>query len=133
MAKKIKRVYMAKKILYQTELLEVRRAAGMGRGVFARKDIRKGTVIESAPIIEISEKDWKVIDQTQLRNYLYGYDKKRFAAAHALGVASLFNHSDDPQATYKVLKEERLIKVWLMKDVKRGEQIFIDYGYDPTT
>lgn len=110
--------------------LEVKKDSTMGRGIFATMDIPINTVIEVSDIIVFSKKDSKLIKDSKmiLNKYVYYYTKHK--AALALGLGSLFNHSKKSNVEYIVKKE----KIYFIstKKVKRGEQLFIDYGYDPT-
>jgi SET domain-containing protein len=42
-----------------------------GRGIFATKNIKKGTVIEISPVIVLTEKERKTIEETLLFHYVF--------------------------------------------------------------
>lgn len=111
-------------------MLEVKKAGAMGRGLFATKNIKKGTVIEQSPTIRLSPADDYFVDKTILQYYKYGtpndYSGDSFMA---LGFGSLFNHSDDPNVDYWVRPEHQDVLFKAKKNLKKGEQLFIDYGY----
>ena len=92
-----------------------------GRGVFALKDYKKGEVIEVCPCIS----DKKANFSDKVKDYLFGYDKE--TGLLAFGYCSLYNHSDDYNALWKVLSKEKL-KIFATKDIKEGDEIFISYG-----
>ena len=99
---------------------------GAGRGVFATKDIRKGELIEKIEVIPISKKEVEHIIATNLCNYHYEF-KDHFAIA--LGHGSLYNHSKErPNADVYDNKDHMLMKA--IKNIKAGEEITFDYGYN---
>lgn len=64
-----------------------------------------------------------------LERYYFEFDEKH--SALALGYGSLYNHSKNPNANYSVDTKEKEIVIYARKDIKKGSQIFISYGYDP--
>ena len=50
-------------------MLYVRTVDGKGRGVFARRLIRQGEVLEQSPVIVIAAKEWESVERTILFNY----------------------------------------------------------------
>ena len=56
----------------QSDAVEVKRARGKGRGVFSRRPISKGEVIERVPILVLEESDYeKGMDGTLLAGYVF--------------------------------------------------------------
>src|SRR5262249_50306245 len=72
-----------------SDAIEVKRARGKGRGVFARRLIREGEVIERVPVIVLP------LDEGDTGTVLpaYCFTWSRNSVALALGYGSLFNHS----------------------------------------
>ena len=103
--------------------------AHAGRGVFAATHIEKGEIIEHCPIIEIQENEAPLLKQSELVNYyfIWGDDKKKVAIC--LGFGSLYNHSYEPNATYRKLYDEQFIDFVALKKIGRGEEITINYNY----
>lgn len=103
-----------------------------GRGVFAATAINTGEVIETCPVIVLSGKDVLPIKGTLLKNYYFIWHEPRKIAtkvALCLGFGSIYNHSYAPNATYKKdLKNER-IEFVALRDVKKGEEITVNYNY----
>lgn len=101
-----------------------------GRGVFATKPIKKGEVIEKCPVFVLPRKDYPSIKKTELRNYYFMWGKA--TAAICYGYGSLYNHSYQPNATYKKKIKDELIEFTAIKDIKKGEEIAVNYNYgDP--
>jgi SET domain-containing protein len=115
--------------LTQSELVEVRQVRGKGRGVFARRTIREGQVIERVPVLVLpsatvdGEAGWD-----GLASYCFVWGEGTLALA--LGYGSLYNHSYRPNARYQ--DEGRRTKVFsALRDIAPGEEITVNYNGDP--
>lgn len=115
-----------------TEAVEVKPSPGRGLGVFARRDIRKGEVIESAPVLIMSDKEYASgVDKTLLAAYVFAWGTGQIALA--LGFGSLYNHSYKPNARYEDEEEEPRAKRFVaIKAIKEGEEITVNYNGSPT-
>ena len=100
----------------------------MGRGIFTTEKLDAGTVIEISPVLVMSKKEQKLIDQTLLQNYIFewGYDLKQCCVA--LGYVSLYNHSYKSNCEYEMDYEENIISVKTVRFIKAGEELFINYN-----
>ena len=103
-----------------------------GRGMFCINDIAKGALIEICPVIKLPQKDIKPIDQTNLYNYYFLMEDEAFPACIALGFGSLYNHSHVPNAEVKIDAIDALMFIEAIKNIKAGEEIFLDYVGGPT-
>lgn len=101
-----------------------------GRGVIATKNIKKGEVIERAPVIVIPSKEWKHIKKTILNDWNY-YWKRNGDFAIVLGHGSLYNHSFTPNAYYKPDFKNNAMVYIALKNIKINEEILINYNGDP--
>ena len=106
----------------------VKKSGVQGRGVFANQDIRRGRLIEVSPVLILSNTDTKRIGKTTLANYHYEWGDNTFALA--MGVGSLFNHSYSANAQYYMDYKKKSIKFYAVRDIKRGDEIFINYNGD---
>jgi SET domain-containing protein len=97
-----------------------------GRGVFAKRDIARGRVIEVSPVLILSANDSKKIANTSLVNYHYEWGKGTYALA--MGAGSLFNHSYKANAQYYMNYNNDTISFYAVRDIKKGEEIFINYN-----
>jgi hypothetical protein len=101
-----------------------------GRGVFASGNIKREEVIEKCPVLILPRKDYPNLKKTALRNYYFMWGKS--TAAVCFGYGSLYNHSYQPNATYKKRVKEQTIEFVAITDIKKGEEITVNYNYgDP--
>jgi SET domain-containing protein len=103
-----------------------------GRGVFAKRDIDAGEVVEVSPMLVLDS--WLVtwvLRLTPLRNYFYQWGEDRQVSALALGFGSLYNHSFDPNAVYEKDIDQRTITFTAREDITEGEEITINYNGHP--
>jgi SET domain-containing protein len=114
-----------------SSFLTVQSSPNRGRGVFTTKNIKKGTVIEISPVLVLTEKERKTIEKTILFHYVFewGNDKKK--AALALGYVSLYNHSYDSNCEYEMEFGKKLMTIRTVKNIKKGEELFINYNATP--
>ena len=111
----------------QSDAVEVKRVKGKGRGVFARRAIRKGEVFETCPVL--------VVPAGAIEDYSTGFGPYVFEwgegkVALALGFGSLYNHSYRPNARYNdVGPQTKAFKaLW---DIAREDHRGIQEGVDP--
>ena len=118
------KLYTSKKIYIVKS--KIKRA---GRGVFAAQNMKKKEVIETYPIIEIPKNDVSNLKESILVNYYFYFGKKNEVLAIALGFGSIYNHSYGPNATYKKRIKNKTIDFVAIKDIKKGEEITVNYNY----
>ena len=99
-----------------------------GRGVFTSEFLTAGTVIEISPVIVLTGKDRKLIDQTRLHDYLFLWGGDESECCMALGYISIYNHDYHSNAEYEMDFSARTIRIKLVSDIKRGAEIFINYN-----
>lgn len=117
--------------LFMIAAVTIGKSPKRGRGVFAVKNIKKGTVIEISPVIVLSPEERKAIEKTLLFHYVFewGDDKKK--AAVALGYVSMYNHSYDANCEYEMEFGKKRMTVRAVKDIKKGEELYINYNATP--
>jgi SET domain-containing protein len=113
----------------QTDAIEVKEIKGKGRGVFARRAIRNGEVIERVPVIVLPLSDITTpTGPTRTAGYCFEWSGGKVAMA--LGYGSLYNHSFRPNARYD--PRSRQINVFrAIRDIAAGEEILINYNGEP--
>lgn len=103
-------------------------SADRGRGVFAGEDISSGTVIEESPVIVLEEKERILLDQTLLHDYIFLWGGDQLQCCVALGYISLYNHDYRANCDYEMEFENAIIRVTTVRDVKKGEELCINYN-----
>ncbi len=100
------------------------------RGVFAKKNMKQDEIIEVCPILEISVDDTKAIHEESLVSYLFYYGEKKDTSLIALGFGSLYNHTTNPNAIYKIEPDKKTITFTALSDIKKDEEITVNYAPD---
>ncbi len=92
-----------------------------GRGAFAKKDIKNGTIIDVANVVLITNSDYKKIEKTQLYNYCYIWEdpkhKPAFKNAITLSVSQFINHSYSPNLKYLYDYKNKAIEYSAVQDI----------------
>lgn len=99
-----------------------------GRGVFAAGDIVAGSLLEVCPVIIIPREQLPSIDATVLHDYYFFWGEEEQDACIVLGLGSLFNHSDKPNAECVPDYEHQNFQYFASRDIKAGEELTIDYN-----
>ena len=101
-----------------------------GRGLFASKDIKKGTKIldYKGKYITKRETDTNPKYDNSKPIYLFTINKRYdLDGDFAYNTARLINHSCDENCEY----DGKGLKIWVSayKDIKKGEELTADYGF----
>lgn len=102
----------------------------MGRGVFTSREIKAGTVVEVSPVIIMSLEERKLLDQTLLHDYIFEWGHEKKQCCMALGLVPIYNHSYESNCEYEMDYENENISIRAVKDIKAGEELFINYNGD---
>lgn len=111
--------------------LHVRAIRGKGRGIVAGRRFSEGELIERIPVIVIPARDWELVGTSVLSDFCFNWGDHEEETAIALGHASLFNHSYQPNAYAELRVRQRLIEFTALRDIEEGEEITINYNGDP--
>lgn len=98
------------------------------RGVFAKRDIKKGELMHEAPVLAYPNEEHQYIEKTLLADYAFEYGIGR--SAILLGYGMLFNHSYTPNATYEINFDNQTFDFYAYTDIAAGEEILINYNGD---
>jgi len=111
-----------KNSLYKNSGIEIRRSSKDGKwGIFARKNIKKYSILEEVPYIIISKPE-----NSEIITYTYSNDDEFLMLP--FGFAGLYNHSSDPNADWMKDYVNMTMTHFAIKDISVGEEIYIDYG-----
>jgi SET domain-containing protein len=94
-------------------------------GVFTRLDIKKGTIVEKACVSKI--KSTGTVD-SELHDYVFNNPYKSDEYLVAFGYGSMYNHSDNPNLGYHYNQDENKIIYEALRDIKKGDELYISYG-----
>jgi SET domain-containing protein len=113
--------------------LVLRRSKIHGRGVYARKDIPKGTrLIEyTGELISNAEADRRYDDDRMSRHHTFLFILNgRWCVDAAVGgnIARFINHKCDPNCVAWI--EGKHIWIDALRDIKEGEELGYEYEYD---
>ncbi|WP_435009786.1 SET domain-containing protein [Tundrisphaera lichenicola] len=113
----------------QSDAIEIKRTKGKGRGVYARRLIRRGEIIERVPVIVMTVEEYaKGLSETVLKDYCFNWSAGKVALA--LGYGSIYNHSYRPNARYDDVGP--LTKQFTaLRDIRPGEEISVNYNGEP--
>jgi len=98
-----------------------------GRGVFSTRAIGAGEVVERCPALRIPSSELALVQQTVLRDYLFGCDDGTGDVWIALGHGSLYNHADEPNAEYHKDADENVVVFTAVRDIAAGEEVTVAY------
>lgn len=107
--------------------IKVKKTKKFGRGVYATKNIKSGEVIESSPVVILDSWESDRITSTVINRYVFAWKN---ISALALGFGSIFNHSEDNNVSYRCNYKKNTIDFKTIRDIKKDDQLFIDYGYE---
>lgn len=115
------------------DFIEIKHISNIkGRGAFAKKDIKKGTIIDIAHVVPITNKDYKKIRKTVLYNYCYIWDdpkhRPEFSNAITLSISQFINHSYDPNVRYYYDYNGKSIEFRAICGISQGEEITVNYN-----
>jgi len=108
--------------------LEIRNEPGKGRGVYAREPIPAGALIETAPVVIAPPEQCALLDRTILHDYYFAWDDDGRAGAVALGLVSLCNHANRPNARVRRNQSAQMLDLVAVVPIAAGEEITIDYN-----
>ena len=113
--------------LYPMDKLLITTSPLHGEGVFAQRDVTKGTIIELCPYIVIDDNDLK--KNSRLFDYVFTSPQDENDYLCVLGYGMLYNHSYKPNVEWRILEEDnRFIAFEAIKNIKVGDEIVHDYG-----
>ena len=122
--------------LFSLRLLKVRpgSASDKGRGVFAATDIATGEMVDAAVCVELIPSECDRIAGTCLDDYYFHHPDDDERGLLVLGLASLCNHSDDPNTETRYKHDAALGWIVVLKatrPIMRGEEVTRRYACSP--
>ena len=105
----------------------IRRIRGKGRGVVATRDLPAGTEIATCPVIVYDWADAARIEKTRLGDYNFRFGERAQRSCIVLGVISLCNHADAPNAELVCREADETMTLVAARPIAAGEEICIRY------
>ena len=99
-----------------------------GRGIFTRERIPAGTIIESSPVIVMTNEDRVHLDKTLLHDYIFEWGKNKDQCCMALGLIPVYNHHNQSNCEYFMEYEDEVIFVKTIRVIEYGEELTINYN-----
>ena len=99
-----------------------------GSGVFARKAISKGQLIEMCPVIVIPSDQRAQLQQPPLSRYLLDWENNQ--GAIALGFGSLYKQSTTPNAYLINNSPVERIQIYALNNISQDDEITLCYDHD---
>jgi len=100
----------------------------MGRGVFTRKFIPEGTVIEISPVVVMDAEQRILLDKTRLHDYIFVWGLQQNQCCMALGYVPIYNHAFSSNCEYEMDYDSETIKIFAVRNIEANEQLFINYN-----
>ncbi|KAG0303332.1 hypothetical protein BGZ98_006786 [Dissophora globulifera] len=112
--------------LFNQQSLFIQDCGPKGRGVITAVAIPTRTVIDISPILLFPSEEYSLHGQhTQLDHYTYRWQG---GMALALGLGSMFNHSNKPNVGFQRDFNNKVIRYTTLREIEAGEELCISYG-----
>jgi SET domain-containing protein len=99
-----------------------------GLGVFAKKNISSGEILEECPFLAFPQTNKEKIPV--FSNYTFCFPRSEEWTTHALvmGYGSYYNHSPNPNTDWYTKNDEGIFVFHAIRDILKGEELFINYA-----
>lgn len=120
--------------LWHSDGLVVKPSPGRGLGTFTTQPFKEGDYVEVCYLHCLTEKESKLIAETEINGFMYGWGSKNQLAGWAVGYPCFYNHSDnpniDPWGQIDSIEYTHLA-VKALRDLEPGTELVFDYiaGY----
>jgi SET domain-containing protein len=112
--------------LFDQASLAIQDCGLKGRGIVTRRPIPSRTIIDISPILLFPTEEYNQHGQfTQLDHYTYRWQG---GMALALGLGSMFNHSNKPNVGFQRDFPNKVIRYSTLREIEEGEELCISYG-----
>lgn len=103
---------------------------GRGRGVICAYPIKKGEIVEYAPVIPMPKSD--IIEGSVPDNYVLCWKDNTPDECYCMvgGFVMLYNHSSEPNVKIEDDEPNLAIRVVALRDIEKGEEILWNYNCD---
>ena len=105
----------------------IRQFKRKGRGLVATKQSSEGPAIVTCPVIVYDDADAGRISKTRLGDYNFRFGERQNRSCIVLGVISLCNHAEQPNAEIVCHEAEQTVSLVALRAIDEGEEICIRY------
>lgn len=117
---------MSKIVMSDKIYVSESKITGAGNGVFAKVPLKKDETIEVCPVIKVPMTDASNDDENGLlTNYFFYFGD---ALAMVLGFGSLYNHSNNANATYIKRPDKGVVEFRAVKEIAADQEITVNYN-----
>lgn len=112
-------------------MFKITQSEQYGREVTATEFIYQDDTVTLCELLVLDASDTVTVNTfTSLQWYTFKFNDIQDCLV--LGCGEIFNHSDTPNVTYDLVESEGRTKMRFkaLRDIKTGEQLFIDYAKD---
>jgi SET domain-containing protein len=116
----------------RSDLVEIRDAEGMGRGVFAVSRIAADTLLFSDPVMLVPEDQCPKGSALDAIVFLWSTVMEDGLNQNAivLGLGTMLNHSRSPNVIVYFEQDPDRVDFYALRGIEPGEQLTHDYNYD---
>jgi len=105
----------------------VRNSSIHGRGVFAKENIERDTIIEESYLVDSGLEIESVRKCNVMNNYFWStLDGGRYLLT--IGLACAFNESKNPNTKIEYIVEENIYRFTTTRYIEKDEELFINYA-----
>jgi SET domain-containing protein len=115
----------------QPHHVEVKESPLHGRGVFTKRKIKEGSLIEQAPVIFLSNDEKEPLRFTKLFHYYFLMGNLEKQAAFGFGYTPFYNHSPKANAFYTFSKKRNTLNIYAYQTIEVGCEVTINYNGKP--
>ena len=104
-----------------------------GKGLFAKKNIKKKKIIEIAHVMLIHDNDYEKIQESSLYDYTFTWDDPKFPNhmnAIAFSICQFMNHSYNPNVRYEYDYQKQIVKFVAIRGIEKGKELTVNYNGD---
>ncbi len=109
-------------------------SAEKGKGLFAKKNIKKGTILDEAQLIYLTKEDYERVKPTLVESYTFEWedpeDNGKYSHVIPMSACEFINHSYNPNVEYYFDYRKKTISFRTVKAVKMGEELTTNYNGD---
>lgn len=107
----------------------VQQTEDKGNGVFTENSIVAGTIVETSPVVVMTQQERKHLDLTLLHDYIFEWNpNNEQKCCMAQGYISVYNHSTTANCEYFMDYEKETMMVKTMRDIAAKEELTVNYN-----